>query len=428
MTTSTPWHNPGKWLANPAYWDEEALAERADMPRSIRFIDSTLSEGDDCVGHQLNFNTRLGLMERLSAIGIGEITLPSHTRFDEEADLVKAYRRLGLKTRLVSKGPGITPPLKGDWRGIIHHHLDLGAEVISPICRWPHEHTLSDFSGDMTKEAMVEAIGESVAYMKSQGVRVVPWIGDSMRLRSATVCTFAKAIADAGADGVYLVDSRGNSHPLASKILVKKVRAVVGDCEVYVQHHNDLGVATANALTSAMAGATWIDCSAAGVGDRGGCVALEEAAVLFEMYGVETGIRLAGLYEVGIYTQKAFGAALAPWKPILGENWNKEEGHGHMAGGDSSDASIGVAPDVVGRTFEGVIGVKLLFGRERSSAWNDDPKFLRELIEEWGLYAEEPQFQTILHRARAAVTTAHDRHYITLEEFRSICDGVLGTW
>ena len=81
--------------------------------------------------------------------------------------------------------------------------------------------------------------------------------------------------------------------------------------------------------------------------------------------------------------------------------------------------------EVVGRAFEGVIGAKLLFGRERSSAWTDDPTFLRHLIKDWGLNADEAQFQTILHRARAAVTTTFDRHYITIEEFRSICDGAL---
>ncbi|HEV7821969.1 MAG TPA: hypothetical protein VGO84_12380, partial [Burkholderiales bacterium] len=100
-----PWHQPGKWLANPAYWDDESLKARAAAPTSIKFIDCTISEGDDCVGHQLNWNTRLGVIERLDAIGVGEITLPSHATFSEERDMVKACRRLGVRTRLVAKGP-----------------------------------------------------------------------------------------------------------------------------------------------------------------------------------------------------------------------------------------------------------------------------------------------------------------------------------
>ena len=52
----------------------------------------------------------------------------------------------------------------------------------------------------------------------------------------------------------------------------------MGACDIYVQHHNDLGVATANAMADVEGGANWIDASVLGIGDRGGCVALEEAA------------------------------------------------------------------------------------------------------------------------------------------------------
>ena len=421
-----PWHQPGRWLANPSYWDAEARALRPAAPSSIRFIDCTVSEGDDCVGHQINWNTRLGIIERLDAVGVGEITLPSHATFREEADLVRACRRLGVKTRLVAKGPGVVPPLAGDWRGVIDRHIDLGADVISPIFKWKYEDTISDFGGSLSRQMVVDAISESIAYMKRQKVRVVPWIVDSMRTPVDTVALLSEAMAKAGADGVYIVDSRGNSTPLATRVFIARVKkAVGGNCDVYIQHHNDLGVATANAIAAAEAGATWIDASVIGIGDRGGCVALEEAAVLFEMYGIDTGIRLDALYDLCCYVRDAFGVTLPPWKPIVGANWNKEEGVGHLEGSDAAEATIGVAPKVVGREFEAVIGAKILFGRERSSAHTDDPVLLREVIAGWGMKSDEDEFQTILFRARAAVATNHGRHYLTFEEFRAICDGVL---
>ena len=420
-----PWHQPGKWLVNPAYWEDEAKAARADMPAAIRFIDCTLSEGDDCVGHQPNWNTRLGMIERLDAVGVGELTLPSHVTFSEERDLIKACRRMGVRTRLVAKGPGVTPPLRGDWRGIIDRHVDLGTEVISPIVKWSYADTLGDFSGSLGKSAVVDAIGESVRYMKQQGVRVVPWMVDSMRSPVDTACLFFKAMADAGADGVYVVDSRGNSTPLATRVFIRRVREAVGNCDIYVQHHNDLGVATANAMAAVEAGANWIDASVIGIGDRGGCVALEEAAVLFEMYGIDTGVRLDKLYELCRYVQQAYGVTLPPWKPIAGANWNKEEGWGHLEGSTDPEATVGVSPRVVGREFEAVIGAKILFGRERSSAHTDEPVFLRELLDKWGMSVTPEQFDTILLRARAAVATSHDRHYLTFDEFRAICEGVV---
>jgi isopropylmalate/homocitrate/citramalate synthase len=421
-----PWYRPGRWLVNPAYWDANVEAERARAPKRIRFIDCTVSEGDDCVGHQPNWNTRLGIIERLDAIGVGEITVPSHVTFGEERDLIQACRRMGIRTPLVAKGPGISPPLTGDWRAVIDRHVALGTEVLSPIVKWSYADTLSDFSGSLSKAAVVDAIGESIAYMKRYGVRVVPWMVDSMRSPVETACQFFRAMAEAGADGVYVVDSRGNSAPLATRHFIRQVRAAVGcGCDVYVQHHNDLGVATANAMADVEGGANWIDASVLGIGDRGGCVALEEAATLFEMYGIETGIRLEGLYELCRYVQQAYGIQLPPWKPIAGANWNKEEGWGHLEGSSAAEATVGVSPEVVGRAFEAVIGAKILFGRERSSAHTDDPVFLRELLARWSMTADEAQFQTILLRARAAVATAHDRHYLTFDEFRAIAEGVL---
>lgn len=423
---TTPWHQPGRWLANPTYWDPAAVAQRAPSVAPARFIDCTLSEGDDCVGHQMSWNARLGLMRRLSEAGVDEITLPSHATFDEERDIVRAYRRLGLTTPLVAKGPGIEMPLRDGWQDRLRRHADLGAETISPIYKWPFRETLNDFDGDLPKAALIDMIGRSAEFTTTLGVRVVPWIADSMRTRLDTAVAFYRALSDAGVDGVYVVDSRGNSNPAATRVFIEAVReAVRPDCDIYVQHHNDLGLATANALAAVEAGATVTDASVLGIGDRGGCVALEEAAVVYEMYGFPTNIELDRLYELGRFTQEAFGVDLAPWKPIVGENWNKEEGAGHLEGDTDALATIALAPDVVGREFEGVIGSKILFGRERSSALDNDPVFLRRLLADWGAAPTETQFQRILHRARQAVATSYRKHYLTVAEFKEIGMGVM---
>lgn len=420
-----PWLRDRAWHANPAYWSDEALAQRPDARRRIRIIDATLSEGDDCVGHPLSWHRRLELAALLDGAGVDEITLPSHAQYDEEVDWIREYRRRGHMTALNAKGPGITAPLRGDWRTPLGRHLDLGAEVLSPIVKWSYEDTVEDFSGELSAEAVVDAIGESISFLVAQGARVVPWLVDSMRLRTETAVRFSEAIVRAGGHGVYLVDSRGNSSPIATRVLVGRVRHAIGDRDLYVQHHNDLGVATANALASVEAGADVIDATVLGVGDRGGCVALEELAPLLAMYGYETGVRLGGLYDLCMATQQAFGVDLAPWKPIAGEHWNKEEGAGHLDGSEDEVATCGLAPSVVGRRFESVIGAKLLFGRERSSITVDDHNHLRALLLDWGAEADEEHFRRIVRRTAAAVATSGG--FITIDDFRDICEGVLDT-
>jgi isopropylmalate/homocitrate/citramalate synthase len=434
---SGPGFNSGKWLVNGLYWEDEALSARPHGSDAIRFIDCTLTEGDDCVGHQLNFNTRLELMRRLDAIGVGEITLPSHTKFAEQVDLANAYRRLNVSSGLNFKGPGVSLPLEGKWQEAIRRAVDnIGPDTLSMAIKYPKKDSFSDFSGGLSKDDVADGIRECVAFAKSLGQRVVPWFLE-MRLPVSTVAGFAAAAVEAGADGVYMVDSRGNCSPLTSRLFIQRVREAVGDeADIYVQHHNDIGLATASALASVEGGATWVDAAVLGISERGGCVALEEAAVALEMYGVSTGIDLTGLYELGKFVQQAFGVPLAPWKPIVGETWCMEEGWGHLsqqgavilADADVDEvttAAVGVAPAVVGRSLENVIGGKILFGSERSSASSDVPVFVYQLAEELGFTPSPDELATILLRCQAAVATSYARRYITFAEFEGICRGVV---
>ena len=120
---------------NPAYWDERALAARTRMPKRIYFIDCTVSEGDDCVGHQLNWNTRLEMIERLDAIGVGEITMPSHATFSEERDLIQACRRLGYEIEPVRNAKGLVEgfEIKGVSEEIRQRFSKRRAEVEAAI-------------------------------------------------------------------------------------------------------------------------------------------------------------------------------------------------------------------------------------------------------------------------------------------------------
>ncbi len=431
-----PGYRPGAWLVNDVYWSDAATDAMPLRRSSIRFIDCTLTEGDDCVGHQLNWNTRLELMRRLDAIGVGAITLPSHTQFEEEVDLARAYRRAGGRTPLAFKGPGLEVPLTNRWRDVLEMAVErVQPAILCPVLKMPMSDLFSDFSSGMTAEDAAGGITEAVGFAKALGVAVVPWLPEG-RIPVSRLVQFAKAVADGGGNGVYLVDSRGNLAPRSTRLIVQQIATAVPQLQIYMQHHNDLGVATANALAAVEGGASWIDAAVLGISERGGCVALEEAAVLLEMYGVETGVDLSGLYDLGRFVAEAFGVALAPWKPIVGDSWNKEEGWGHLAhqgapvpGVDvETDELIGsgVAPSVVGRAYEPVVGSKILFGKERSTSNSDAPIFVSELASALGYDLTETELQRVLHRARAAVATTYDRHYLTYDEFRGICEGAVG--
>ena len=247
-----------------------------------------------------------------------------------------------------------------------------------------------------------------------------------MRSPTDTACLFFKAMADAGADGVYIVDSRGNSTPLATRVYISRIRAG-GGREVRRlraapqrpgrrDRERDGGGRRRRELDRRIGDRHRRPRRLRGAGRSGGAV---------RDVRDRNRHQARRLYELCRYVQDAYGIELPPWKPIVGENWNKEEGVGHLEGSANAEATIGIAPR--GRR-----------PRVRSGDRRQDP--FRPRAQQrahrrsrcccasscaTGATRREEQFQTVLFRARAAVATNYGRHYLTFDEFRAICEGVM---
>src|SRR5205814_6466394 len=90
--------------------------------------------------------------------------------------------------------------------------------------------------------------------------------------------------------------------------------------------HNDFGVATASAVAAVRAGASWIQGTINGMGERAGNANLAEVALtLRALYGVETNLRLDRVRAVSERVRELSGYALEPWKPVTGETLYRRE-------------------------------------------------------------------------------------------------------
>lgn len=119
-------------------------------------------------------------------------------------------------------------------------------------------------------------------------------------------------------DRISVADTTGGTHPLRFYTLVKKV--VNFGIPVNVHCHNDLGLALANAIMGIEGGATVVDATVNGLGERAGIVDLAQiVTVLYYHYGVKK-YRLDKLYEISRMVSEITGIALQPNYPIVGEN------------------------------------------------------------------------------------------------------------
>jgi homocitrate synthase NifV len=99
---------------------------------------------------------------------------------------------------------------------------------------------------------------------------------------------------------------------------------------VFYHGHNDLGLATANALAAIEAGADGLDVTVNGLGDRAGNVALEQVAVALWVSGRTTGLRLTELAMLSAVVERESGVAVSPLAPVVGRFAVHHRSPGHL--------------------------------------------------------------------------------------------------
>jgi isopropylmalate/homocitrate/citramalate synthase len=131
------------------------------------------------------------------------------------------------------------------------------------------------------------------------------------------------------------------------------VRRVAGECTlpIAVHCHNDLGLATANSVAALVAGASGVQCSLLGIGERAGNACLEEVAVAVEVaWGRKTGLDLRALPPLAERVAALTGQAVMPGRPVVGRNAFLHESGLHTSGIVRDPATYEpFPPDLVGR-------------------------------------------------------------------------------
>src|SRR5258705_4967342 len=127
---------------------------------------------------------------------------------------------------------------------------------------------------------------------------------------------------DAGANEIVVVHTIGACGPEAAEYLVRQVCQWVGkDVPVQFHGHNDFGMATACAVAAVRGGATWIQGTINGMGERAGNADISEIALALRcLYDVPVELKLEKVREVSEVVQRVAGYALEPWKPLVGQN------------------------------------------------------------------------------------------------------------
>jgi isopropylmalate/homocitrate/citramalate synthase len=285
---------------------------RAAFPRTtIRFYDTTLRDGEQTVGVVLSPQQKLEIARKLDELGVNRIEAGFPRVSLEDAEAIQLMQKAKLRAELW----GFSRAVKADVEELVR--LGLRASVI--------EAPTSDIklkAYGMTREDVQRRVVDAVSIAKRNEITVAFFAVDGTRTELGFLKKIYLAALEAGATEIVVVDTIGSCGPEAVEFLVGEVCRWVGPTvPVHYHGHNDFGMATACAVAAVRAGATWIQGTINGMGERAGNADICEIALALRcLYDVLVALDLTKVREVSDVVSKFSGYTLEAWKPLVGEN------------------------------------------------------------------------------------------------------------
>jgi isopropylmalate/homocitrate/citramalate synthase len=299
-------------------WTGE-LNERALEPQThdtVGLYDTTLRDGEQTVGVVLSPDDKLAIARALDDAGVDRIEAGFARVSEEDAEAIRLIAAAGLNAEVW----GFARAVQADVEQLAG--LGVGAAVIeSPIS----DAKLAALG--VSHDDMLGRIRKAVSFAAGEGITVAFFGVDGSRADLGYFQRAYETAVDAGAKEAVVVDTIGIATPEAAAYLVGQAVDWL-DVPVHWHGHDDFGLATAAAVAAVQAGATWVQGTINGMGERAGNANLLEVALALEaLYGIPTRLDLSKARELAALVRDRSGYQLAPWTPITGDNlFTRESG------------------------------------------------------------------------------------------------------
>lgn len=299
----------------------------------IRILDTTLRDGEQSPGVNLNKMEKLEIAKQLERLGVDvmEAGFPAASSGDFQgvkliADTIKDVSVTALARTKKEDIDRAWEALKNTPHPRIHIFL-----ATSPIHM--------EYKLKMTPEQVIQQSVDMVKYAKEKFEEVEWSAEDATRSDWDFMAEIIEQVIDVGATVINLPDTVGYTTPDEYGRMFKYMKENVPNIEkadLSCHCHNDLGLATANTIAAIENGATQVEGTVNGIGERAGNVALEEVAVALHIradrYSYETGLKLNEIKRTSDLIAKLSGMYVQANKAIIGRNAYAHEAGIHQDG------------------------------------------------------------------------------------------------
>jgi len=288
----------------------------------IVFGDTTLRDGEQTAGVVFTRAEKIAIARLLVEIGVTELECGIPAMGRDEQERVRALVDLGLPARLITWNRALISDIQAS--------IDAGIRAVDISLSVSDIHIALKLrkSRAWIKEQLKVAIG----FAKQQNLYVSVGGEDASRADQAFLRELLQIAKNEGADRFRYCDTLGVLDPFTTFERIATLRRQV-DLPLEIHAHNDLGMATANALAGLRAGAQFVSTTVNGLGERAGNAALEEVVMaLKHACGVEPSIDTSRLVELSELVSHASKRLVPEWKPVVGRRVFSHESGLHTDG------------------------------------------------------------------------------------------------
>ncbi len=301
--------------------------------RKIKVFDTTLRDGEQSPGCSMNLSEKLEMARQLDVLGVDVIEAGFAIASPEDFKSVEAISKTVEHCKVASLARCTQGDIDAAWNAV-------------KCAKYPRIHVFlatsdihMEYKLKMTREQVLESIAKHVAYAKAYCDDVEFSAEDASRSDRDFLAQCYTVAIKAGATVLNVPDTVGYSTPMEMFELITYLREHtegIDKVEISCHCHDDLGMGVANSLACLQAGATQVECTVNGIGERAGNASLEEIAMALktrrEYYQLECGINTQQIYKSCKLLSSITGVPIAPSKSIVGANAFAHESGIHQHG------------------------------------------------------------------------------------------------